>query len=37
MVGYILQKGVWKNRKRLKYVWEGDMLKEIKKVPLGIK
>jgi deoxyhypusine synthase len=36
MVGYILQKGVWKNRKRLKCIWDGDMLKEIRKVPLGI-
>ncbi len=36
MVGYILQKGVWKNRKRLRYVWDGDMLKSIKKVPMNI-
>ncbi|MDD1765225.1 MAG: deoxyhypusine synthase family protein [Methanomassiliicoccales archaeon] len=36
MVGYILQKGVWKNRKRLRYVWDGDMLKSIKKVPMDI-
>jgi len=36
MVGYILQKGVWKNRKRLRYVWDGDMLKSIKKVPMSI-
>lgn len=36
MVGYILQKGVWKNRKRLKCVWDDDTLKEIRKVPLGI-
>jgi deoxyhypusine synthase len=36
MIGYILQKGVWKNRKRLRYVWDGDMLKSIKKVPMSI-
>jgi deoxyhypusine synthase len=36
MVGYILQKGVWKNRKRLRYVWDGDMLKSIKKVPMDL-
>lgn len=36
MVGYILQKGVWKNRKRLRYVLDGDMLKSIKKVPMSI-
>lgn len=36
MVGYILQKGVWKGRKRLQFIWENDTLKEIKKVPLAI-
>lgn len=36
MVGYILQKGVWKKRKRLRYEWNDDMLEGIKKVPMGI-
>jgi deoxyhypusine synthase len=30
MVGYLLQKGVWKGRKRLKYDWSNDDLKSIK-------
>jgi len=34
VAGYLIQKGVWKKRKRLKYTWEGDTLKSIKKVPL---
>jgi deoxyhypusine synthase len=29
MVGYLLQKGVWKGRKRLKYDWSDDDLKSI--------
>jgi deoxyhypusine synthase len=37
MVGYILQSGTWKGRKRLKYQWDEDMLKSVKQVPLGIK
>lgn len=31
LVGYLLQKGVWKGRKRLVYDWSGDDLKSIKK------
>ena len=31
MVGYLLEKGVWKGRKRLKYDWTGDDLKSIRK------
>jgi deoxyhypusine synthase len=34
MAGYIIQKGVWKGRRRLKYTWEGDLLKGIEQVPL---
>jgi deoxyhypusine synthase len=37
MVGYILQRGVWKGRKRLKYTWDGDMLTALKQVPLRTK
>ncbi|HTY46538.1 MAG TPA: deoxyhypusine synthase family protein [Methanomassiliicoccales archaeon] len=37
MTGYILQKGAWKGRKRLKYEWEGDELKSLKQVPLKTK
>ncbi|MCK5398159.1 MAG: deoxyhypusine synthase family protein, partial [Thermoplasmata archaeon] len=29
MVGYLIQKGVWKNRKRLKYNWAEDDLDSI--------
>ena len=36
MVGYILQSGVWKDRKRLKYTWDGDMLTKTEQVPLGL-
>ncbi len=36
MVGYILQSGVWKGRKRLKYAWKDDMLTKVSKVPLGL-
>ncbi len=36
MVGYILQSGVWKGRKRLKYAWKDDMLTKVAKVPLGL-
>jgi len=36
MVGYILQSGVWKGRKRLKYTWKDDMLTKVAKVPLGL-
>lgn len=31
IVGYLLQKGVWKNRNRLKYNWEMDDLASIEK------
>jgi deoxyhypusine synthase len=34
MAGYIIQKGVWKGRKRLKYTWEEDVLKRIDQVAL---
>jgi deoxyhypusine synthase len=34
MAGYIIQKGVWKGRKRLGFAWDGDTLKGIEKVPL---
>lgn len=37
MVGYILQSGAWKGRKRLKHIWDDDTLKSVKKVPLGLK
>jgi deoxyhypusine synthase len=36
MVGYILQSGVWKGRKRLKYAWKDDMLTKVSKAPLGL-
>ena len=36
MVGYILQSGVWKGRKRLKYTWKDDMLTKVSKAPLGL-
>ena len=36
MVGYILQSGVWKDRKRLKYTWNDDMLTKTEQVPLGL-
>jgi len=36
MVGYILQSGTWKGRKRLKYTWKDDMLTKVGKVPLGL-
>jgi len=36
MVGYILQKQVWKGRKRLKYTWDFDTLKSVKQVPLQV-
>lgn len=36
MVGYILQSGVWKGRKRLKCTWKDDMLTKIAKAPLGL-
>ncbi len=36
MVGYILQSGVWKGRKRLKYTWKDDMLTKVAKAPLGL-
>lgn len=36
MVGYILQKQVWKGRKRLKYTWDSDTLKSLTQVPLRI-
>ncbi len=31
LVGYVLQKGLWKNRRRVKFKWDGDILKELKK------
>ncbi len=34
MAGYIIQKGVWKGRKRLKYNWDEDILKGIEQVAL---
>ncbi|NYT12447.1 MAG: deoxyhypusine synthase [Methanomassiliicoccales archaeon] len=34
MVGYILKKGVWKGRDRLRFQWEGDSLVNVKKVPI---
>jgi deoxyhypusine synthase len=37
MVGYILQSGAWKGRKRLMFDWDEDMLRSVKKVALGIK
>lgn len=36
MVGYILQSGAWKGRKRLKYTWKDDMLTKVTKAPLGL-
>lgn len=36
MVGYILQSGAWKGRKRLKYTWKDDMLTRVSKAPLGL-
>jgi deoxyhypusine synthase len=36
IVGYLLQKGAWKGRKRLRYDWDGDTLKSIKQVPLKV-
>lgn len=36
MAGYILQKGIWKNRERLQFIWDNDELREIKKVALKI-
>ena len=36
MVGYILQKGLWKKRKRLQYDWEGDTLKSLKQKTLKL-
>ena len=29
VVGYVLQKGLWKNRRRLKFSWDGDILKRL--------
>jgi deoxyhypusine synthase len=34
MVGYILKKGVWKGRDRLRFHWEEDSLVNVEKVPL---
>jgi deoxyhypusine synthase len=34
MAGYIIQKGVWKGRKRLRYTWDEDVLKGIEQVAL---
>jgi len=36
MAGYILQKKLWKGRKRLRYDWQGDELKSIRQVPLKV-
>ncbi len=36
VAGYLIQKGVWKKRKRLRYNWEGDTLRSIKQVPLKV-
>jgi len=36
MVGYLLQSGAWKGRKRLKYTWKDDMLTRVSKAPLGL-
>jgi len=36
MVGYVLQKGLWKKRKRLQYDWDGDTLKSMKQKALKI-
>ena len=36
MVGYILQSGAWKGRKRLKYTWKDDMLTRVSKAPLWL-
>lgn len=36
MVGYVLQKKLWKGRKRLKFDWDGDMLKGVRQVPLKV-
>ena len=36
MAGYILQKKLWKGRKRLRYDWQDDELKSIKQVPLKV-
>jgi deoxyhypusine synthase len=36
LVGYILQSGAWKGRKRLKNTWTEDMLTSVKQVPLNI-
>jgi len=34
LVGYILQKGFWKGRERLNFVWDGDMLERVDRIPL---
>jgi deoxyhypusine synthase len=31
IVSYVLHKGLWKNRKRLRFLWEDDTLKGIEK------
>ena len=36
VVGYILQSGAWKGRKRLRNTWDEDMLTSVKQVPLNI-
>ncbi len=36
IVGYILQSGAWKDRKRLKYTWNDDMLTKVDQVPLDL-
>jgi deoxyhypusine synthase len=34
MVGYVLQKGIWKNRERLRFVWDEDSLDRVDRIPL---
>lgn len=36
LVGYILQRGVWKGRERLQFVWEEDDLRQVKRIPLAV-
>jgi len=36
LVGYILQKDFWKGRERLSFVWDGDLLERVDRVPLEI-
>lgn len=36
LVGYILQKEIWKGRERLRFIWNGDVLERVERVPLEI-